>query len=96
VTKDEIANVQDLALSLEVDGKVYQDDSTRNMIIDVPTLIAYISQLMIPHTGEVIITGTPAGVGLGQKSTPIYLQTGQSMKLEISGLGEQRQRLVAV
>jgi 2-keto-4-pentenoate hydratase/2-oxohepta-3-ene-1,7-dioic acid hydratase in catechol pathway len=95
VTKDEIANVQDLALSLEVDGKVYQDGSTRNMIFDVPTLVAYISQFMSLHPGDVIITGTPAGVGLGQKPTPIYLQTGQSMKLGISGLGEQRQRLVA-
>lgn len=95
VTKDEIANVQDLALWLEVDGKRYQDGSTRNMIFDVPTIVSYTSQFMSLQPGDVIITGTPAGVGLGQKPNPTYLQAGQRMRLGITGLGEQRQRLVA-
>jgi ureidoglycolate lyase/2,4-diketo-3-deoxy-L-fuconate hydrolase len=94
VTTDEAGDAQALSLWLEVDGKRYQDGNTANMIFDVPTIVSYISQFMSLHPGDVIITGTPAGVGLGQKPNPVYLRAGQIMRLGISGLGEQRQRLV--
>lgn len=95
VTKDEIEDVHDLALWLEVDGKRYQDGSTQNMIFDVPTIVSYISQFMSLQPGDVIITGTPAGVGLGQKPDPVYLRAGQGMRLGITGLGVQQHRVVA-
>ena len=94
VTQDDVPDAQDLKLWLEVDGKRYQDGSTRNMIFDVPTIVSYISQFMSLHPGDVIITGTPAGVGLGQKPEPVYLRAGQTMHLGISELGVQTQRVV--
>jgi ureidoglycolate lyase/2,4-diketo-3-deoxy-L-fuconate hydrolase len=93
VTRDEIPDAQALSMWLEVDGKRYQDGSTRTMIFDVPTLVSYISQFMSLQPGDVISTGTPPGVGLGQKP-PLYLKAGQVMRLGIEGLGEQRQRTV--
>jgi ureidoglycolate lyase len=95
VTKDEIADPQNLALWLEVDGHRYQNGSTATMIFGVADLVSYISQFMSLQAGDIISTGTPAGVGLGQKPQPIYLRPGQTMRLGIAGLGEQKQRLVA-
>ncbi|GAB7541215.1 ureidoglycolate lyase [Cupriavidus sp. 8B] len=94
VTRDEVPDAQALDLWLEVDGKRYQNGNTRTMIFDVPTLVSYISQFMSLQPGDVISTGTPPGVGLGQKPYPVYLTTGQEMRLGISGLGEQCQRTV--
>ncbi|CAG9263927.1 fumarylacetoacetate hydrolase family protein [Paraburkholderia unamae] len=95
VTRDEIADPQALDMWLEVDGKRYQNGNTRTMIFDVATLVSYISQFMSLQPGDVISTGTPPGVGMGQKPEPVYLRAGQTMRLAVSGLGEQRQRLVA-
>ncbi|WP_321909469.1 MULTISPECIES: fumarylacetoacetate hydrolase family protein [unclassified Paraburkholderia] len=95
VTRDEVADPQALDMWLEVDGKRYQNGNTRTMIFDVATLVSYISQFMSLQPGDVISTGTPPGVGMGQKPEPIYLRAGQTMRLGASGLGEQQQRLVA-
>ncbi len=94
VTRDEIADPHDLALWLEVDGRRYQDGSTKTMVFGVPKLVSYLSQFMSLHPGDIISTGTPPGVGLGQKP-PVYLRPGQQMRLGIDGLGEQSQRTVA-
>lgn len=93
VTRDEVPDAQSLSLWLDVDGRRYQNGSTRTMIFDVPTLVSYISQFMSLQAGDVISTGTPPGVGLGQKP-PVYLKAGQTMHLGIDGLGQQRQRTV--
>jgi ureidoglycolate lyase len=95
VTSDEIADPQALAMWLEVDGHRYQNGSTATMIFGVDHLVSYISQFMSLQPGDVISTGTPPGVGLGQKPQPIYLKPGQTIRLGIAGLGEQRQRVVA-
>ena len=95
VTGDEIADPQNLALWLEVDGHRYQNGTTATMIFGVADLVSYISQFMSLQAGDIISTGTPAGVGLGHKPQPIYLKPGQTMRLGIAGLGEQKQRLVA-
>jgi 2-keto-4-pentenoate hydratase/2-oxohepta-3-ene-1,7-dioic acid hydratase in catechol pathway len=95
VTRDEVPDAQALDMWLEVDGKRYQNGNTRTMIFDVPTLVSYISQFMSLQPGDVIATGTPPGVGLGQKPVPVYLKQGQVMRLGIAGLGEQSQRTVA-
>jgi 2-keto-4-pentenoate hydratase/2-oxohepta-3-ene-1,7-dioic acid hydratase in catechol pathway len=94
VTRDEIADPNDLAMWLEVDGKRYQNGSTKTMIFNVPFLVHYLSQFMSLQPGDVISTGTPPGVGMGQKPNPIYLKAGQVMKLGIAGLGEQTQKTV--
>jgi ureidoglycolate lyase/2,4-diketo-3-deoxy-L-fuconate hydrolase len=93
VTRDEVPDAQALAMGLEVDGRRFQHGSTRTMVFDVPTLVSYISQFMSLQPGDVISTGTPPGVGLGQKP-PVYLRAGQTMHVWIEGLGEQRQRTV--
>ena len=93
VTRDEIANPHQLHMWLEVGGKRYQDGNTNTMIFDVPTIISYLSQFMSLQAGDVISTGTPPGVGLGQKP-PVYLQAGQVMRLGIAGLGEQEQHVI--
>jgi ureidoglycolate lyase len=95
VTREEIADPQALSMWLEVDGHRYQNGSTATMIFGVAQLVSYISQFMSLQPGDIISTGTPPGVGLGQKPQPIYLKPGQTMRLGIKGLGEQRQRLVA-
>jgi 2-keto-4-pentenoate hydratase/2-oxohepta-3-ene-1,7-dioic acid hydratase in catechol pathway len=82
-----------LDLWLEVDGHRYQQGNTRTMVYGVVHLIAYISQFMTLQTGDIISTGTPPGVGLGQ-TPPVYLRAGQEVRLGINGLGEQRQRTV--
>ena len=94
VTKDEVPDPQNLAMWLEVDGKRYQSGSTRTMIFNVPKLVSYLSHFMSLQPGDVISTGTPPGVGMGQKPNPIYLKAGQTMRLGIAGLGEQQQKLV--
>lgn len=94
VTTDEAPAPTEMRLWLEVDGRRYQDGTTANMVFSVQTLIAYVSRFMSLQSGDVISTGTPAGVGLGQKP-PVYLEVGQSIRLGIDGLGEQRQRVVA-
>lgn len=94
VTSDEVPDPQALPLWAEVNGKRYQDGSTANMIFNVKTLISYISQFMTLEPGDIISTGTPAGVGMGQ-SPALYLREGDVMKLGIQGLGEQQQRCVA-
>jgi 2-keto-4-pentenoate hydratase/2-oxohepta-3-ene-1,7-dioic acid hydratase in catechol pathway len=94
VTRDEVPDPQDLAMWLDVDGKRWQDGSTRTMHFKVPFLVHYLSQFMSLQPGDVISTGTPPGVGLGAKPAPVYLAPGQTMRLGIAGLGEQRQRVV--
>jgi len=94
VTPDEIADPHQLNLWLEVDGKRYQNGNTRTMIFQIPRLISYLSQFMSLQPGDVISTGTPPGVGLGIKPEPVYLHAGQTIRLGIDGLGEQRQLTV--
>lgn len=94
VTPDEIADPHALDLWLEVDGKRYQDGNTRTMVYQIPFLISYLSRFMSLQPGDVISTGTPPGVGMGQKP-PTYLKPGQRMRLGIEGLGEQNQTIVA-
>lgn len=94
VTPDEVADPHDLSLWLEVDGQRYQDGSTRTMVYQVPFLIHYLSRFMSLQPGDVISTGTPPGVGMGQKP-PTYLKPGQRMRLGIEGLGVQQQAVVA-
>jgi ureidoglycolate lyase len=93
VTKDEIADPQDLTMTLDVDGQRMQDGSSRTMIFGVRHLVSYVSHFITLHPGDVISTGTPPGVGLGQKP-PVFLKAGQTMKVAIQGLGEQEQRTV--
>jgi ureidoglycolate lyase len=93
VTRDEIADVQNLSMWLDVDGKRYQNGSTSTMVFGVAKLVSYLSQFMSLLPGDVISTGTPPGVGLGFKP-PVYLVPGQTMQLGIEGLGEQHQRTV--
>lgn len=91
VTRDEIADPHSLDMWLEVDGYRYQQGNTRTLIFNVPQLIAYLSRCMSLQPGDVISTGTPPGVGLGIKPNPVFLRAGQTIKLGITGLGEQRQ-----
>lgn len=93
VTTDEIPNPQALGMWLEVDGKRYQNGSTATMVYQVPFLISYLSRFMSLQSGDVISTGTPPGVGMGQKP-PVYLRAGQTMRLGIDGLGTQTQAVV--
>lgn len=93
VTVDEIADPHELDLWLEVDGQRYQHGNTRTMVYQVPFLISYLSRFMSLQPGDVISTGTPPGVGMGQKP-PSYLKPGQRMRLGIDGLGEQCQRCI--
>lgn len=94
VTRDEIADPQNLAIWLEVDGKRYQDGSTRTMHFPVFHLVSYLSHFMSLQPGDIIATGTPSGVGMGQKPDPIYLCAGQTVRLGVEGLGEQQQLVV--
>jgi 2-keto-4-pentenoate hydratase/2-oxohepta-3-ene-1,7-dioic acid hydratase in catechol pathway len=94
VTRDEVPDPQNLSMWLEVDGHRFQNGSTRTMVFGVAQLVSYISQFMSLQPGDIISTGTPPGVGLGQKP-PVYLRAGQVIKLSIEGLGEQLQKTVA-
>jgi 2-keto-4-pentenoate hydratase/2-oxohepta-3-ene-1,7-dioic acid hydratase in catechol pathway len=93
-TRDEIADPQKLSLRLSVNGKMKQSGSTREMIFSVAELVSYISRFMSLQPGDVILTGTPAGVGLGQKP-PVYLKAGDVVTASIEGLGEQSHKVVA-
>jgi len=95
VTQDEVPDPHVLDLWAEVDGKRMQDGNTRTMIFNVPKIVSYVSHFMTLHPGDVIATGTPPGVGMGIKPEPVFLQDGQTMRLGISGLGEQTQRVTA-
>lgn len=94
VTRDEITDPHALDLWLEVDGHRYQQGNTRTLIFTVPQVIAYLSRCMSLQPGDVISTGTPPGVGLGIKPQPVFLRAGQTIRLGIDGLGEQRQLTV--
>jgi 2,4-diketo-3-deoxy-L-fuconate hydrolase len=94
VTRDEVPDPQDLEMWLDVNGHRYQHGNTRTMVFDVAALVSHISRYMTLEPGDVISTGTPPGVGLGQKP-PVYLEPGDLMELGISGLGVQRQRVTA-
>jgi 2-keto-4-pentenoate hydratase/2-oxohepta-3-ene-1,7-dioic acid hydratase in catechol pathway len=89
VTKDEVPDPQNLALWTEVDGVRMQDGTTANMIFGVKNLVSYVSQFITLYPGDIIATGTPAGVGMGKKPEPVYLRPGQSLRLGVQGLGEQ-------
>lgn len=93
VTRDEIADTGNLHMWLEVDGKRYQDGSTATMIFGVAHIVSYLSRFMSLQPGDVISTGTPPGVGLGQKP-PVFLKGGETIRLGIAGLGEQTQKVV--
>jgi 2-keto-4-pentenoate hydratase/2-oxohepta-3-ene-1,7-dioic acid hydratase in catechol pathway len=95
VTGDEVPDPQDLSMWLAVNGRRVQDGSTRTMIFSVAEIVAYCSQFMVLEPGDIITTGTPPGVGLGQKPEPWYLKAGDVVTLGIEGLGEQRQEFVA-
>ncbi|MEV6152732.1 fumarylacetoacetate hydrolase family protein [Nonomuraea sp. NPDC052129] len=90
VTADEVADPQNLTMRLSVNGEVRQDGVTKNMIFDVAEIVRYLSQFMVLDPGDVINTGTPAGVAMGMPGQP-YLRAGDVMELEIEGLGRQRQ-----
>jgi 2,4-diketo-3-deoxy-L-fuconate hydrolase len=95
VTKDEIPDPQNLAMWTEVDGRRFQDGSTRTMIFGVAHLVSHLSRYMTLLPGDIISTGTPPGVGMGVKPEPVFLKPGNVMHLHIDGLGEQRSEVVA-
>lgn len=94
VTKDEMPDISNVGLWLSVNGEMYQNGNTKNLIFSVPELIAYVSKFMTLLPGDVISTGTPAGVGLGFKP-PIYLKTGDVVELGAEGLGVSKQTVVS-
>jgi 2-keto-4-pentenoate hydratase/2-oxohepta-3-ene-1,7-dioic acid hydratase in catechol pathway len=94
VTRDEVADPQDLSMWLTVNGERMQNGSTRTMVYGVAHLVSYLSRFMTLHPGDVISTGTPPGVGLGMKP-PRYLKAGDVVELSIAGLGSQRQDVIA-
>ena len=95
VTRDEVPDPQNLAMWLDVNGKRMQTGSTKTMIFDVAKLVSYVSRLNTLEPGDVITTGTPPGVGMGMKPSPVFLTSGDVMTLGIEGLGKQRQEVVA-
>jgi 2-keto-4-pentenoate hydratase/2-oxohepta-3-ene-1,7-dioic acid hydratase in catechol pathway len=94
VTRDEVGDPQSLSMSLDVNGTRRQTGTTATMIFTVAEIIEHLSGLMTLHPGDVISTGTPPGVGMGMKPTPVYLKKGDVMELTIQGLGQQRQIVV--
>lgn len=94
VTRDEVPNPQKLAMWLDLNGKRVQTGNTKTMIFNVAKLVAYVSQLNTLEPGDIITTGTPPGVGMGMKPSPVFLKKGDVMTLGIEGLGEQRQDVV--
>lgn len=94
-TQDEIADVNDLRLWLTVNGTIMQDGNTKNLVFKIPHLVSYVSQFMTLLPGDIISTGTPAGVGLGQKPEPVYIKPGDVIELGIHGLGSSRQKAIA-
>jgi 2,4-didehydro-3-deoxy-L-rhamnonate hydrolase len=94
VTPDEINDINDLRLWLTVNDKIMQNGNSKNLVYKIPFLIHYVSQFMTLLPGDIISTGTPAGVGLGQKPEPFYLKAGDVVELGIDGLGSAKQTLV--
>ena len=94
-TQDEISDVNDLRLWLTVNGTMMQDSNTKNLVFKIPYLVSYLSQFMTLLPGDIISTGTPAGVGLGQKPEPVYIKPGDVIELGIHGLGSSRQVAIA-
>ena len=94
VTADELSDPHNLRLWLKLNGEILQDSSTSDLVFDIPTLISHISQYMTLLPGDVISTGTPAGVGMGLKPEPRYLKPGDIVELGIAGLGESRQEAI--
>ena len=95
VTKDEVDNEDSLSMTLSVDGKIFQNGNTNTMFFKVPFIISYLSNFMTLLPGDIVSTGTPPGVGFGQKPE-VYLKEGQTMKLTIEKLGTQRQVTVSL
>ncbi|WP_127113795.1 fumarylacetoacetate hydrolase family protein [Shimia sediminis] len=95
VTADEVGDPQALRIWLEVNGKRFQDGSTADQIFGVAHVVSYLSRFMVLHPGDVIMTGTPAGVGAGIKPDPVWLKPGDKVRVGIDKLGEQNQRFVA-
>ena len=95
VTSDEVGDPQNLGMWLEVNGQRKQDGSSKTMIFPISKLVSYISEFMTLEPGDLITTGTPPGVGMGQKPEPVYLKAGDEMRLGIEKLGEQRQLVVS-
>jgi len=95
VTKDEVKDSGNLHLWLTVNGRKMQDGTTANFIFNVPFLVSYVSQFMTLLPGDIISTGTPAGVGMGMKPTAIYLKPGDVVELGIDGLGVSKQNVIA-
>ena len=95
VTRDEVGDVQNLGMWLEINGERKQDGNTRTMIFGVATLVSYVSRFMTLEPGDIITTGTPPGVGMGQKPHPVYLAPGDRIRLGIEKLGEQAQTVHA-
>ena len=95
LTRDEVDDPQNLDMSVAVNGTMMQNGNSRDMIFSVRQIIAHLSELMTLHPGDIIATGTPAGVGMGQKPDPRYLQDGDEIVTSIAGLGSQRQIVLA-
>ena len=95
ITQDEVPDVNDLRLWLTVNGTMMQDSNTKNLVFKIPYLVSYLSQFMTLLPGDIISTGTPSGVGLGQKPEPVYIKPGDVIELGIHGLGSSRQVAVA-
>ena len=95
LTRDEVPDPQNLDMSVAVNGTTMQNGNSRDMIFSVRQIISHLSELMTLHPGDIIATGTPAGVGMGQKPDPVYLQDGDEIVTTIAGLGSQRQFVVA-
>ena len=94
VTREEVGDVQSLDMWLEVNGQRMQTGNTRTMIFSVARIVSYVSEFMTLEPGDIITTGTPPGVGMGRKPEPIYLAAGDTMRLGIAKLGEQRQSVI--
>jgi 2-keto-4-pentenoate hydratase/2-oxohepta-3-ene-1,7-dioic acid hydratase in catechol pathway len=95
VTADEVADPQNLDLGLDVNGHAYQRGNTRTMIFSVAQIVSHLSRHMTLEPGDLVITGTPPGVGMGIKPHPVYLKPGDTMRVWIQGLGEQQQTVHA-
>jgi 2,4-didehydro-3-deoxy-L-rhamnonate hydrolase len=95
VTADEVGDPQNLEMFLDLNGRRMQSGNTQRMIFPVRSLIAYVSQFMTLYAGDLLITGTPPGVGMGRKPNPVFLRAGDEMHLGIEKLGEQRQKVIA-
>lgn len=94
-TPDEIADINNLRLWLTVNGKMMQDGNTKNLVFNIAHIVSYVSQFMTLLPGDIISTGTPAGVGMGQKPAPVYIKPGDVIELGIDGLGSSKQTAVA-